>query len=64
LVVVYGTYTFTEINNLTMKKQPKTQVYPIRLDTILLEEAHEKIDTSELRLRLKKICTNYLKKVK
>lgn len=47
-----------------MKKQPKTQVYPIRLDTVLLEEAQEKIDKSELRLRLKKICTNYLKKVK
>ncbi len=35
-------------------KQPKTKVYPIRLDTVLLNQAHEVIEPSELRLRIKK----------
>jgi hypothetical protein len=42
-------------------KQPKTKVYPIRLDTELLNLAHEVIEPSELRLRIKKKINNYLK---
>jgi len=42
-------------------KQTKTKVYPIRLDTILLNEAHKVIEPSELRLRIKKKINNYLK---
>lgn len=44
-----------------MIKQPKTKVYPIRLETHLLNEAHEVIDPAELRLRIKKKINNYLK---
>ena len=47
-----------------MKKQPKTKVYPIRLDTELLNIAHEVIDPSELRLRIKRKINNYLKTIK
>ena len=35
-----------------MIKQPKTKVYPIRLDTVLLNEAHNKIEPSELKIKL------------
>lgn len=45
-------------------KQAKTKVYPIRLDTVLLNEAHEVIEPSELRLRIKKKINNYLKTIK
>ena len=45
-------------------KQPKTKVYPIRLNTVLLNEAHNKIEPSELRLRIKKKINNYLKTIK
>ena len=45
-------------------KQTKTKVYPIRLDTVLLNEAHNKIEPSELRLRIKKKINNYLKTIK
>jgi hypothetical protein len=44
-----------------MKKQTKTKVYPIRLETVLLNEAHKLIEPSELRLRIKKKINNYLK---
>ena len=44
-----------------MIKQPKTKVYPIRLETCLLNEAHEVIEPAELRLRIKKKINNYLK---
>jgi hypothetical protein len=47
-----------------MKKQPKTKVYPIRLDTVLLNLAHEVIDPSELRLKIKMKIHNYLKTIK
>ena len=45
-------------------KQTKTKVYPIRLDTVLLNEAHKVIEPSELRLRIKKKINNYLKTIK
>ena len=45
-------------------KQTKTKVYPIRLETVLLNEAHTKIEPSELRLRIKKKINNYLKTIK
>lgn len=45
-------------------KQTKTKVYPIRLDTCLLNEAHKKIEPAELRLRIKKKINNYLKTIK
>ena len=44
-----------------MIKQTKTKVYPIRLETELLNLAHEIIEPSELRLRIKKKINNYLK---
>jgi hypothetical protein len=47
-----------------MIKQPKTKVYPIRLNTVLLNEAHTKIEPSELRLRIKNKINNYLKTIK
>ena len=45
-------------------KQTKTKVYPIRLETVLLNEAHKVIEPSELRLRIKKKINNYLKTIK
>lgn len=45
-------------------RQPKTKVYPIRLDTELLNEAHQFIEPSELRLKIKKKINNYLKTIK
>lgn len=42
-------------------KQPKTKVYPIRLETELLNLAHKVIEPSELRLKIKKKINNYLK---
>ena len=45
-------------------KQPKTKVYPVRLDTELLNLAHEVIEPSELRLKIKKKINNYLKTIK
>ena len=47
-----------------MTKQPKTKVYPIRLDTVLLNQAHTKIEPSELRLKIKNKINNYLKTIK
>ena len=47
-----------------MIKQPKTNVYTIRLNTVLLNEAHTKIEPSELRLKIKNKINNYLKTIK
>lgn len=47
-----------------MIKQTKTKVYPIRLNTVLLNEAHTKIEPSELRLKIKNKINNYLKTIK
>ena len=44
-----------------MKKQTKTKVYPIRLETVLLNQAHKVIEPSELRLKIKNKINNYLK---
>ena len=47
-----------------MTKQPKTKVYTIRLNSVLLNEAHTKIEPAELRLKIKKKINNYLKTIK
>lgn len=47
-----------------MKKQTKTKVYPIRLDTVLLNEAQKLIEPSKLRVRIKNKINNYLKTIK
>jgi len=59
-------YNFKKNKRIKTKimKQTKTKVYPIRLDTELLNEAHKVIEPSELRLRIKKKINNYLKTIK
>lgn len=47
-----------------MKKQAPTKVYPIRLDTILINEAELKVNKTELRKNITKKVNNYLKKLK
>jgi hypothetical protein len=47
-----------------MIKQPKTKVYTIRLNTVLLNEAHKLIEPAELRLKIKNKINNYLKTIK
>ena len=56
-------YLIMKLTNMKIK-QTKTKVYPIRLETVLLNEAHKVIEPSELRLRIKKKINNYLKTIK